>query len=73
MNEWHSYHIFYFDGLLQEKLICECIAPLMKEYLEKNAIEKIRAAISGTISAIRTVRIDMPFAFPVFVFILVPP
>lgn len=40
MNEWHSYHIFYFDGLLQEKLICECIAPLMKEYLEKKAIEK---------------------------------
>ncbi|MBR5636658.1 MAG: thiopeptide-type bacteriocin biosynthesis protein [Pseudobutyrivibrio sp.] len=40
MDNWKSYHIFYHDGLLQERLICECIYPLMKELKDGGSISK---------------------------------
>lgn len=40
MSEWTSYHIFYFDAQLQEKLLCECIGPMMRNYREEGKIEK---------------------------------
>lgn len=40
IDKWKSYHIFYFDPLLQEKLICKFIGPLMNDYLISGKIEK---------------------------------
>lgn len=40
MSEWTSYHIFYFDARLQEKLLCECIGPMMCDYRKEGKIEK---------------------------------
>lgn len=40
MSEWMSYHIFYFDAFLQEKILCDCIVPMMRRYLEEEKVKK---------------------------------
>lgn len=40
MNEWKAYHIFYFDEQKQEKMLCECVAPMMKHLQKRGEIEK---------------------------------